>query len=145
MKLEDQVCSLELAQKLLTLGIEQHSLFCWCGEGKYIQVMLNYTYDSECNPNFKICSAFTAAELGELLPNCILKPDAAPFDNYRLTIRKFISVDEKINHTNNFIINYECDSTEISGADAWLTRKLSMNIYDSNLANAIAKMLIHLK
>lgn len=67
MKLEDQVCSLELAQKLWDLKVEQKSWFFWEQNrfGKeddwrlvyYSEVGLNYTR-----------SAFTVAELGEMLP-----------------------------------------------------------------------------
>ncbi len=70
MKLENQVCTLEQAKKLKELGIVQDSLF----------------YHIECNPNVfeieqidensyknydkgdPVFSAFTVAELGEMLP-----------------------------------------------------------------------------
>jgi hypothetical protein len=63
MKLEDQVCSLEYAKKLKELGISQESLFCYTND-----------YDLEFLPseirNCNICiSAFTVAELGEMLPD----------------------------------------------------------------------------
>ena len=72
MKLENQVSSLELSKRLQELGVKQESLFCWCGEGKHIKIMLNSIYDSECNPHLKICSAFTVAELGEIIPKTML-------------------------------------------------------------------------
>lgn len=160
MNLEDQICSLEYAKRLKELEVKQKSLFYYQNQPsndgindivisiKEIistnngnSIMNTYSMDEFDEP---IYSAFTVAELGEMLPNCILKPDSAPFDNYRLTIRKFISVDEKMNYTNNFITNYECDSASIHGADAWLTRRLFLNIYDSNLSNAMAKTLTYL-
>lgn len=105
MKLEEQVCSLELAKKLKELGVKQESLWYWvnyisvCGyEGERVWLTnkekwhignnLPSEYDfvvSEiteeagwCNymaiektnlqKTYKACSAFTVAELGELLP-----------------------------------------------------------------------------
>jgi hypothetical protein len=68
-KSENQVCSLELSKRLEELGVKQESLFCWCGEVGHINLELNAVYDSECNPYYKICSAFTVAELGDILPN----------------------------------------------------------------------------
>ena len=64
MKLKDQVCSLELAKKLKKLGVEQESLFNWVNE------KLTFEQPSK---EFKVAStswysAFTVAELGELLP-----------------------------------------------------------------------------
>lgn len=52
MKLENQVCSLELAKKLKELGVPQESL--WYGLGESI------TH----NPNNDAVSVFTVAELG---------------------------------------------------------------------------------
>ena len=143
---DDQVCSLYLAKKLEDLGINKETLFYYLnidGEGKYY-VYFNEHMPEECEYEGDPISAFTSSELGNLLPNCIIKPDQTPFDHYRLVIRKFISVNEDMTPTNNFIVNYECDSTEVEGVNAWLTRKLNTNIYDKNLSNAMAKMLIYL-
>lgn len=64
MKLEQQVCSLELSQKLKMLGVKQESLFWWVnGHGR--MELHNYATDSDA------LSAFTVAELGEMLPNPI--------------------------------------------------------------------------
>jgi len=75
MKLEDQVCSLEVARKLKALGVKQESFWSWYD-----------TIDRDDGPrlnrsdeNCPVCtlpkqnweekiSAFTAAELGEMLP-----------------------------------------------------------------------------
>ncbi len=96
MPLESQVCSLELAKRLKELGVKQESLFYWVAEdiydrpynrGKYILVAREQEYYvssardnhissypglscDECphswNP-VEIYSAFTVAELGEML------------------------------------------------------------------------------
>lgn len=68
MRLEQQVCSLELAKRLRELGVEQESLHYWrkffdgwsvCGE----PLPPPGIYSPE-----KVISAFTVAELGEMLP-----------------------------------------------------------------------------
>ena len=82
MKLEDQVCSLELAKKLKELGVKKESLFYWAdGElviGTDVDLLLenNKTRSLAWDAmyieldNFEIYSAFTVAELGEMIPYC---------------------------------------------------------------------------
>lgn len=69
MKLESQVCSLELAKKLKALGVKQKSYAYWI-EGKLLAI-------GEENPatywSVPYISAFTVAELGEMLPRTIRK------------------------------------------------------------------------
>lgn len=72
MKLEDQVVSLELAKKLKELGVKQESLFHWTETHiPYIEWVVKY------NPQglFQTLSAFTVAELGEMLPNIVQTGD----------------------------------------------------------------------
>lgn len=62
MKLEDQVCSLELAKRLKELGLKQDSYFWW-----------DLSIPGFVRVHFKPCSendisAFSVAELGEMLP-----------------------------------------------------------------------------
>lgn len=76
MKLEQQVCSLELAKKLKELGVKQDSLFYWCGSHsnpdapweihnwKVYNSEFRFRYYQSDDP----VSAFTVAELGEMLP-----------------------------------------------------------------------------
>jgi hypothetical protein len=71
--LEKQVCSLELARKLKALGVKQESLFWWY---RYYQETdaepiegVGIEYQGEDGRGGEmICSAFTVAELGEMLP-----------------------------------------------------------------------------
>jgi len=75
MKLEQQVCSLELAQKLKELGVKQESEFHWrvtepnhesaLPGGPFLLDKSYLPYDSKMVSAF---SAFTVAELGEMLP-----------------------------------------------------------------------------
>ena len=84
MELEKQVVSLELAKKLKKLGVEQDSYFVWATfrnesspkeQWKNIHSVLIKEDDQEDYierrylKNLKIISAFTVAELGEMLPD----------------------------------------------------------------------------
>jgi hypothetical protein len=69
MKLEQQVCSRELAEKLKKLGVKQESLFRWVeliaesiGKSSW-----NIRQSHNPEPNKNSLSAFTVAELGEML------------------------------------------------------------------------------
>lgn len=88
LNLEQQVCSIELANKLKELGVKQESLFYWvCINFEAFSISTEEEF-STINENKLISggcecctcddyikekySAFTVAELGELLPyNCI--------------------------------------------------------------------------
>lgn len=62
MQLENQVVSLELAQKMKELGFEQESLFYHDVDNFVITKKINK------NPEEGWISAYTVAELGEMLP-----------------------------------------------------------------------------
>lgn len=70
MKLEDQVTSIEISKRLKELGIKQEGVFSWAlvvtkhGENWG----LNLTDLVYVIPPKEVYSAFTVAELGELLP-----------------------------------------------------------------------------
>lgn len=69
MQLEKQVVSLELAKKLKELGFKQESLFYWhsnCGEDFLVSYKsVKREYPNTFNHSI---SAYTVAELGEMLP-----------------------------------------------------------------------------
>lgn len=87
MKLEQQVVSLELAQKLKELGVKQESLFYWCGSHSNPDAPWGihnwsirdkeFRHWSIRDKEFRLryyqsddpVSAFTVAELGEILKN----------------------------------------------------------------------------
>ena len=73
MKLEDQVVSLELAKKLKEIGVKQESYFSWqslTNEKWHIgHTHANHLYEKKGRNEFY--SAFTACELGEMLPSSI--------------------------------------------------------------------------
>lgn len=68
MKLEQQVVSLELAKKLKELGVKQESYFIWTnpsrGKLKVERNVVKYH-----NMDMVLCSAYTVAELGKMLPS----------------------------------------------------------------------------
>ena len=128
MKLEDQVCSLELAKKLKELGVKQDSFWYWyafdgmkwnLGEYDYLQEMQSVYSEEDYET---VTSAFTVAELGEMLPSKIegwfelkeMKIEGAFNDGFRLWYFER-AVDEKTR---------------------WFE--------DGSEANARAKMLVHL-
>lgn len=77
MKLEQQVCSLELAQKLKELGVKQGSYVNWVKHPVTASWVLWTATDILNDYEGKVigrgdvqrCSAFTVAELGEMLPS----------------------------------------------------------------------------
>lgn len=69
MQLKQQVCSLELAKKLKELGVEQESLFYWdeSPDEENAEVFFQRGQKDDLF-NRRYISAFTVAELGEMLP-----------------------------------------------------------------------------
>lgn len=64
--LEQQVCSLPLAQRLKSLGVKQESFFVWAKLSERPEKWRIQTKDRQYEDE---CSAFTVAELGEMLKN----------------------------------------------------------------------------
>lgn len=117
MNIEQQVCSLELAKRLKELGVKQESLFYW-----FRNIGLRfYPAQKETIKHFNLkysTSAYTVAELGEMLP--------VKINEYDLFIKKFCydnKVEWSIGYNGNHILCSCNTDTE---------------------ANARAKMLIYL-
>src|SRR6185369_17718313 len=79
-KLESQVCSLELAKRLKELGVKQESLFIWSAWVSHSPEENTDCHDLHWevvskefgNPGWY--SAFNVAELGEILPTeCVMQ------------------------------------------------------------------------
>lgn len=72
MKLEDQVTSLELSKKLKELGVKQESYFYWLQYTQNGKLINRIVPEESTHPTLdKRFSAFTVAELGEMLPDLI--------------------------------------------------------------------------
>ncbi len=130
MKLEQQCCSLELAKRLKELGVKQESHF-WrnehyvCSNGCHTKAWR--VRDKEgCNDVLGIFSAFTVAELAEMIPAKI--PDHI-FGEVGFIVEKDPIGDcaWDVGYVND---NYE-QQAELSATDVVLP-------------NALAKMLIYL-
>lgn len=144
MKLENQVCWLKYSQRLKELGVKQESLFYWINhDDPYIW------YNSSNYPIYVekyYYSAFTVAELGEMLPKYVNistnDKENLEFCNFRfVTGRHTIFEDGK--PVEVWSLNYICDTT--NEFRNWLFDKLlTKPIWDHNEANARAKMLIYL-
>jgi len=119
MNKEDQVCSLELAEQLKKLNCKQESLWWWIVPGMGIEP---YLADHKKKTTGEIYSAFTVAELGEMLPKYIDTDD-----RYWLTISCPIK---------DWKIGYWADN------DCVVAFKSTQR--NKTLTNAMAKMLIYL-
>ena len=78
MKLEEQVCSLELAKKLKELGLKQESIFGWLHFNNGESELVHFC-DGVLIPPTNY-AAFTVAELGEMLPEEIWDEEDNGFD-----------------------------------------------------------------
>lgn len=130
MKLEHQVCSLDLAKKLKELGVLQGGAFDYYENSLNAEqpfIVLRPTVNvMEQSPNW-ICSAFTVAELGEMLPS------GTPSERSVLALEMWNYGDPKTH-----CVQYR--RVDENGADVIPFEAFC----DTNEANARAKMLIHL-
>jgi hypothetical protein len=71
MKLEEQVCSLDIAKRLKDLGTNQESLWYWLPNTNATRGQPEMVVAHSSLPDYQradFFSAFTVAELGEMLP-----------------------------------------------------------------------------
>lgn len=154
MKIEDQVCSLEHANKLKELGVKQNGLIYWLRKpfkvrvdenrktGYYQQTILEYEY-ALGNPlgwntpgEDVMGMAFTGNELLDMLPAFIDTKKNEPFNGFWLKLNKRSAKNIQ------YIINYESDTSHVD--EVFFRNLLEHNIYDEKLADCLAKMLIYL-
>lgn len=135
MKLENQVTNLELSKKLKGLGVKQESLFYWMFSAfsKPERQIIYYEDKVQLEKDFvsnryDLTSAFTVAELGEMLPEEIEDPKTKYIFGLHLN-----KVESK-----NWEVWYEYrwnDEERLIGEQVF---------YSDTEANARAKMLIYL-
>lgn len=149
MKLTDQVINLEFAKQLKELGMEQKSIFVWeyLDENAYGVKYYPYSIVPGVLNNIQLYSAFTASELMDMLPLSVDIKTNEPFNHFRFNMSMFTLVDKvgengELTLSRNYAINYHCD-TYFAEDNYFNTRQLfEHNIFDTNLANALAKTLI---
>lgn len=95
MNIEQQVCSLELAKKLKELGVKQDSIiywynYSWNGWIVNTRGQLPYNLDTEQDD---CVSAFTVAELGEMLPPYIEKYEKTYWRNFNIKFMSYMTRD----------------------------------------------------
>lgn len=145
MELSQQVCSLEQAKRLKELGVKQESLFYWAGGELYVKTGICVINMNDCGigtfgyiqEGFNdFCSAFTVAELGEMLPKYIRKEDGKWWNIY-----DFMMFMPTNSGSDSYLIKYvEGDWDHGFNDDSrclWAEE-------DDNLANCMAKMLAYL-
>ena len=159
MNLKQQVVNLKYAKKLKKLGVKQKSLFYWTKafyadgfnlswglEYKEMNKLRFFEYGDKKIKDVENCSAFTASELGEMLPlrNKYWSdklPEEKWSNEYWCEINLIWSgQDKKGRPKNAYSINYIGDLDK-RGFQIFL---LDESISDENLANAMAKMLVYL-
>lgn len=132
MELTKQVTSLELSKRLKELGVKQESLFYWINTGElpyedYMVTDTDNAHDTHGGTESWVddeatISAFTVAELGEMLPNRL----EGNHPLWYLTVHC---------NDNYYAVTYETFNGVISE---------QFDARDKNEANARAKMLIYL-
>jgi hypothetical protein len=126
MELSDQVCSLELAKRLKELGVKQSSEFYFVsvkkiGDATLLNEIFLISHKSQCNESSSL-SAFTVAELGEILMDFSIKNISHIELDFYTTY-----------HSHNIVIK----PTKVTGIDSYY-------INDKNESNTRAKTLIWL-
>lgn len=148
MQMTQQVCSLELAKKLKELGVKQESLFYHFIGAVTGNHDLRMGWDSKGDINFtnsQTYSAFTVAELGELLPRYIADADqplsGVKGKQYPLIIECLADDYSSDNKINGWRIRY--GDTKVKFESEYKLNSAGI-YYIGNEADARAKMLIHL-
>lgn len=130
MKLEQQVVSLELAKQLKELGVKQDSLFYWSKQVDQIHWGLEHAKYFAVDKRQDV-SAFTVAELGEMLPLHIM------LGKLKLTMAKSHNYNGDFYSVGYFPLK-DRDSLDIN------LQHDSAIFFERNEADARAKMLIWL-
>ena len=146
MKLENQVCSLELAKRLRELGVNKESFIRYYSYDGIEYELIYGIWHSIFHLSDQL-NAYTASELLNMLPQWINTGKDEPFNNFRFRLEKVnICTGNTLESLSpHFVCNYYCDSTECSGDNAFFQRKIiPKSFYDENPCNALAKIYIYL-
>lgn len=131
-----QVCSFEQAEELKNLGIKQYSYFYWYDEGDKQHTFTIFAGNLPFRKDSRRCySAYTVAELGEMLPHSIVRDEVG----YYLIYTKLI--DELTSDLINFC-TYENDNMQDKKGHIYTSSLCTTG--GTNEAEARAKMVIYL-
>lgn len=147
MKLEDQVCSLQLSKRLKELGVKQDSLFCyreWRGpKGSTFNTSIKLSFYkgsiNNCNigGTYTYYCAFTSSELLELIPDYIYVDYEGNKPLYSCCHSDIYGSHIVITKNSGYYTTLQDGSNSQFGETENLTS-------DNNAANSLAKMLINL-
>lgn len=138
---ENLISSLDLSIKMKENGVKQESMLYWVygwdGEKDKLGYFLWRSKKFGLQDWEEVYSAFTSDELMEMLPACINTGKNEPFNYFYLVLQKRTAPNIR------YILNYNCDTHE--GNEYFPRILIPHNIYDSNLANCLAKSLLWVK
>jgi hypothetical protein len=146
-KLQDQVCSFELAKKIVALGVNYKGLYYWNICDDCTKEYGDESIELQDHASHRHYAALTVPELFQLLPHRVTTDINEPFNSFRLVIEKSLWINDMRTHNlgDFFIARYLCDTTGGAGKEAFLQRALfESNVGDEKLADCLAKMLIQL-
>lgn len=146
MKLEHQVCSVELAKRLEELGVKQESAFYWDARSELqIRPHLTDWYDGQ-NGADEIAAAFTVAELGEMLPRYIDKYESSVVQNQPIGTWELVTFPEHNGPHKGFHVRYIYKMRAVNQMEQVATASQPFDIAftETTEADARAKMLIYL-
>jgi hypothetical protein len=79
MRLEDQLSNFDLSKRLKELGVKQDGCFYWLCMGDDDSILCDIKRPKDETNLKNYYSAFTVAELGEMLPTTVLAPSGKTF------------------------------------------------------------------
>lgn len=144
MKLEDQICSLELAKKLKELYVGYKSIYCYFYSKRMDRTFGEFhsyidNYDRREDFIEFVCYGYTVSELMDLLPTFIIIDSLSPHDCFYLEVHK------RTYENIRYCAKYVCSSMDGKEVDNPLfQRHCPAKSHDSNLADCLAKLLIYL-
>jgi hypothetical protein len=135
MNLESQVVSLDLAKRLKELKVEKNSLYYW---QRCLMCNDDWSLSEGKASDYEQCSAFTVAELGEMLP-FIIMIGGYPAEQFFYATDPEWNVDENNKPTTLLTPKtYYCVYMRMQ------PNFIKKEFLDTSEANARAKMLIYL-
>ncbi len=141
MKLEKQVTSLKLSKKLKELGVKQESWFLWeLDDTKEEWVLTDQDKAFYSEREDRSVSAFTASELGEMLPS-IVRPNRSgrdPLTHHVVGEKGMLTIwlNRTVDGVRTVGVNYDDDRSD----DGFLFP----GVFAATMPNALAEMFIYL-